>query len=75
MYGYQATGKTTSARQLYKCFSKDYKCLLLSTLDYRKQYNLFDLFSEEQRNDVYNYLIHYLIKFQKNSQYEIIIID
>ena len=75
MYGYPATGKTTTARKLFESLSRDYRCLMLSTLSYRKKYNLFDLYSEGQRNSVYNYLIQDIFRLQHDSKYDVIIID
>ena len=54
--GYPATGKTHTVRMLQHFLGNKYNTDVLSTLDIRIKHNLFDLYSDEERESVYDFL-------------------
>ena len=75
MYGYPATGKTYISRKLEEYLEKKYKVLNLSTLDFRKELNLFDLKSNMQRDFVYDMLSNKVGETINGEIQDIIIVD
>jgi predicted kinase len=74
MYGYPATGKTTLAKKLTKSL-EHHNANHVATLDTRKELNLFDLESEDERNIVYGHVADKVKRLIENKEYNIIIID
>ena len=75
MCGYPATGKTYISRKLEEGLKKKYKVLNLSTLDFRRELNLFDLKSNMQRDLVYDLLSNKVRNVVDEKGNEIIIVD
>jgi predicted kinase len=75
MYGYPATGKTFAAKLLLKNLSADYNSLIVSTLEFREKYNLFNLNSEKERNKVYDFLTDHISSIAKDRTCDVLIID
>jgi len=75
MYGYPATGKTFIAKKLADSLQHKFSTLNVSTLDFRKKFNLFDLNSDEQRNRVYDLLAEHVKNLVTDRKHEILVID
>lgn len=75
IYGYPATGKTYIAKCLSGYLNKKYNVKSVSTLEFRKKYNLFDLESDDERNKVYEMLNNHVKKIIKDSLFDILIVD
>ena len=75
MYGYPATGKTLTSRKLENRLKEKYSTITLSTLDFRKKLNLFDLKSDAQRDLVYTLLSKKVEQLINKRSHEIVIVD
>ncbi|MBS3085503.1 histidine phosphatase family protein [Candidatus Pacearchaeota archaeon] len=75
LYGLPVSGKTTASRKIRDYFEKDINIEVISTFKIREEKNLINLYSEEQRERVYDEICKVLEeKLQKNI-YKCIILD
>jgi len=74
LQGLPATGKTSTSMKLKTNLEKDFSVHLLTTLSIRKEFNLFNLYSEDQRQETYRKL-SFKFKELTNSDIQFIIID
>ncbi len=75
MHGYPATGKTFLSKKLENNLKEKYSVITVSTLEFRKELNLFDFNSDAQRNLVYDLLSKKVEEVINKKSHEIIIVD
>lgn len=75
MCGNPATGKTTLAKNLHCHMQKTWEAKLVTSLEFRKKFNLFNLSSENERNEIYRILAGQVQDIIKQNKHRLLVVD